>query len=311
MFYIFFFRYLATGQSYRSLAFDFRISHSRISTIVKEVLSSICEKLVPVLLPTPTENDFKSRAQQFWERWNFPNCVAAIDGKHIRVVCPKKYGSLFFNYKNYFSIVLLALVDAKYKFLAIDVGSYGKEGDSGIFSKSSMGKRIYSGQFGLPQACELPGSNKCLLYVIVGDEAFRLHKHVMKPYNRAQAKDFEKGVFNYRLSRARRVSENAFGLLSQIFRVFYTPIAINPDTCDALITAACCLHNLIRDGYETTNVQNNFYEDFESDNINNMFPLARHGGFANAEGFEVRDSFKSFFNNEGKVHWQNLTVLRS
>lgn len=295
------------------MAFDFRISHCTISTIVKEVVSSICEKLVPVFLPSPTETYFKSRALEFWERWNFPNCVGAIDGKHVRIVCPKKSGSLFFNYKNYFSIVLLAIVDAKYKFLAIDVGSYGKEGDSGIFSKSSIGKRIYSEQFGLPQASQLPGSNKCLPFVIVGDEAFRLHTHIMKPYNRAQAKeDFEKGVFNYRLSRARRVSENAFGLLSQIFRVFYTPIAINPDTCDSLITAACCLHNLIRDGYESTNVQNNIHEEFESNNtINNMIPLARHGGFANAEGFEVRDSFKSFFNNEGQVQWQYKTVLRS
>lgn len=69
---------------------------------------------------------------------DFPNCVGAIDGKHVRVVCPNKSGSLYYNYKNYFSIVLLAIVDAKYKFLAIDVGSYGKEGDSGIFAKSSM-----------------------------------------------------------------------------------------------------------------------------------------------------------------------------
>jgi len=57
---------------------------------------------------------------------------------------------------------------------------YGKEGDSGIFSKSSIGKRIYSEQFGLPQAFQLPGTNKCLPFVIVGDEAFRFHTHIMK-----------------------------------------------------------------------------------------------------------------------------------
>ncbi|XP_008189418.1 uncharacterized protein LOC103311551 [Acyrthosiphon pisum] len=266
---------------------------------------------MPVLLPPPTENDFKTRASEFWERWNFPNCVGAIDGKHVRVMCPDKTGSLYFNYKNYFSVVLLAIVDAKYKFLAIDVGSYGKEGDSGIFSKSVMGQRIYTEKFGLPsEDIQLPGSDKCLPYVIVGDEAFRLHKRIMKPFNRAQAKaDFEKSVFNYRLSRARRVSENAFGLLSQIFRVFYTPIAIKPETCDLLITATCCLHNLIRDGYEATNTQIGHQELTNMQTT--MQPLARFGGYGNVEGFEVRDAFKCFFNGEGKVNWQNHVVSRT
>lgn len=71
---------------------------------------------MPTLLPPPTEKDFRTRALEFWDRWNFPNCIGAIDGKHVRVVCPNKSGSLFYNYKNYFSIVSLAIVDAKYNF---------------------------------------------------------------------------------------------------------------------------------------------------------------------------------------------------
>lgn len=206
---------------------------------------------------------------------------------------------------------MLAIVDAKYKFLVIDVGSYGKEGDSCIFSKSVMGQRIYTEQFGLPaENTQLPGSDKCLPYVIVGDEAFRLHKRIMKSFNRAQAKaDFEKSVFNYRLSRSRRVSENAFGLLSQIFRVFYTPIAIKPETCDSLITATCCLHNLIRDGFEETNTQIGHQELINMHS--NMQPLARFGGYGNVEGFEIRDAFKCFFNGEGKVNLQNQVVSRT
>jgi len=58
---------------------------------------AICENLMPVLLPPLTENDFKTRASEFWERWNFPNCVGAIDGKHVRVMSPDKTGSLYFN----------------------------------------------------------------------------------------------------------------------------------------------------------------------------------------------------------------------
>jgi len=106
----------------------------------------------------------------------------AIDGKHVRIKCSNNTGSLFFNYKDYFSIVLLALVDANYKFITIDVGSFGREGDSGIFLKTTMGKNILNGTFGFPEDAQLPGSEKILPHVIIGDEAFRLHTHIMKPY---------------------------------------------------------------------------------------------------------------------------------
>jgi len=110
----------------------------------------------------------------------FPNCILAIDGKHVRIRSPSNSGSLFHNYKDYFSIVLLAMVDANYKFVAVDIGSFGKEGNSGIFLKSNMGKQILNGTFKFPKDCNLPGSDKVAPHVIVGDEAFRLHKHIIR-----------------------------------------------------------------------------------------------------------------------------------
>lgn len=108
------------------MAFAFRISASYISIIVKETLAEMTEKLVPIFLPQLTLEDKKHKAEEFYNKWNFPNCIGAVDGKHIRILCPKKSSSLFFNYKDFFSTVLLAVVDANYKFIYIDVGSYGK-----------------------------------------------------------------------------------------------------------------------------------------------------------------------------------------
>lgn len=98
------------------------------------------------------------------------------------------------------------------------------------------------------------------------------------------------------------MTENAFSLLSQIFRVFYQPINIEPSTCDDLIVVACCLHNMLRETYLEENGR--AYQEFDSSEpipTNNMIPIAREGGFINADGFVVRDSFKDFFNNEGAV----------
>ncbi|CAI6362645.1 unnamed protein product [Macrosiphum euphorbiae] len=298
---------MATGESLRSLAFSFRISQSYITRILQLVFKSLSSRLTPILIPSPSKEDLLRISAEFWTRWNFPNCVGAIDGKHIRIFCPRKTGSLFFNYKDFFSIVLLAIVDANCKFIYVDIGAYGKEGDSGIFTKSSLFKRIQQGEY-FPDCAKLPNSEQSLPYVHVGDEAFRLEPHMMRPYTRGEARnDYEKTIFNYRLSRARRTSENSFGLLSQIFRVFYTPIALKTETVDNLVLSACCLHNLLRNRYlETTN---NYYYEFDNSEIppsQSMIPLARSGGYANFDGFFVRDKFKCYFNStQGAVPWQD------
>lgn len=304
---------MATGESFRSLAFAFRISHSYISTLVKETLLAICKHLVPIFIPSPSKEVLKRNAEEFWERWNFPNCVGAVDGKHIRIFSPSKSGSLYFNYKDYFSIVLLALVDANYRFMVVDVGSYGKEGDSSIFNKSLLGKKILYSEDFFPISQTLPKSNRKMPFVVVGDEAFRLHKHIMKPFNKLSANaDKRKTVFNYRLSRARRVSENAFGLLSQVFRVFYTHIAISPDVCDNLIFAACCLHNLLREAYLEKNGHPHYeyHSNEQTSKTNTLQNFCRTGGFQNKDGFQIREGFMTFFNEEGAVNWQDNQISK-
>lgn len=83
-------------------------------------------------LPWPTREQFSKISDEFYLKWNFPNVIGCIDGKHVRIRCPNSSGSMFYNYKDFFSIVLLALVDANSKFIGIDIGSYGREGDAGI-----------------------------------------------------------------------------------------------------------------------------------------------------------------------------------
>lgn len=175
---------------------------------------------------------------------NFPT-VGAIDGKRESIFSLAS-GSLYYNYKNFFSIVLLAVTDGNYTLIFIDVGSYGTEGDSGIFDKSDVGKLFASGSM-FPPSSKLPNSDILMPYVFVGDQTFRMHPKMKKSFSRRIAStDNQKAIFNYSLSRAHRVSENIFTLLSQMLRIFYSPISIKSQTTGDLIIVACCLHNLLR-----------------------------------------------------------------
>lgn len=92
-------------------------------------------------------------------------------------------GSLFYNYKNYFSIVLLAIVDVNYKFIYIDVGAFGKESDSTIFEKSNFFKKLENNELNIPKTQSLPGTNTKMPYIFIGDEAFSLSSNVMRHFS--------------------------------------------------------------------------------------------------------------------------------
>lgn len=123
-------RYMATGETHASLSYSFRICRSWICNIIKEVLHAMKTNLF-FTLPSPTREQFEFNGSEFEKRWNFPNVMGCLDGKHIRIRSPSKTGSLYYNYKDFFSVVLLALVGPDYKFVGIDVGSFGREGDAG------------------------------------------------------------------------------------------------------------------------------------------------------------------------------------
>ena len=129
--------------------------------------------------------------------------------------CPRKSDSLYYNYKGFLSIVLMAACDGNYNyFTLVDIGQYGSNNDSGVLSNSEMGKAFEDGTINFPAAIHLPGCDQLpsLPYFLVGDEIFALKPWLMHPYPGRNIPE-EKSIFNYRLSRARRVIENRFGIL--------------------------------------------------------------------------------------------------
>lgn len=116
-----FVRYLASGDSNKSIGYSYRTGDRTVAKTVNEVSIAIWRNMQQLYLPQPTREMWISIASDFETRWHFPYCFGAIDGKHVVIKKPNKSGSLFFNYKHDFSIVLMAAVEAHYKFTFIDI----------------------------------------------------------------------------------------------------------------------------------------------------------------------------------------------
>ncbi|XP_028132028.2 uncharacterized protein LOC114327552 [Diabrotica virgifera virgifera] len=294
-------RFLASGESYRSLMFSTRIHESTISIIVPEVCQVIYNKLKDEYMKMPqTVNEWQQVANAFENLWQFPMCLGAIDGKHINFRAPRSSGSYYYNYKGQFSIVLMAVANAEYKFLYINVGVNGRMSDGGVFRESSLKKAMERNLLNFPPDQNLPRSNSGVPYVFVCDDAFPLSERIMKPYPSRNLSN-DKRIFNYRLSRARRVIENAFGIMSNRFRVLLSTINLGPDKVETITLACCVLHNFLIS-------KNSSYAESETESINprlnNLNQL--QGGNRPAEmALSVRDKFKNYFMNEGSVPWQN------
>ncbi|GLV37437.1 uncharacterized protein CBL_10597 [Carabus blaptoides fortunei] len=120
-------RYLATGESYQSLMYSTRIPACTISKIIPECCEAIYNVLKDKHLKVPNnEEGWNSIAHAFLEKWNIPNCLGALDGKHVEFEASKQSGSMYWNYKQSNSIVLLALVDANYNFIYVHAWTNGR-----------------------------------------------------------------------------------------------------------------------------------------------------------------------------------------
>ncbi|XP_039748888.1 protein ALP1-like [Pararge aegeria] len=292
-------RFLATGNTYSDLHVTYRMGVTTISKIVKEVCCEIWEKLREECIPQPTTQMWQRISAEFEMYANFPNCCGAIDGKHIRIVNPAGGGSMFYNYKHFYSIVLLAMCDANYCFTYVNIGSCGKNSDSTIFQNSVLFQQLERNNLRLPAPKYLQGSNIVAPHIIIGDGAFGISNYVMKPYLRNDMSHKQK-IFNYRLSRARRYIECTFGILSNKFRVFHTPMNVSFSNAKTIVKACCVLHNFIRvrDGYNGNDLLS------ISGLIDmNLQPVSRTGN-------TLREVFADYFiSPAGSVSWQDRQIF--
>ncbi|KAK3744611.1 hypothetical protein RRG08_062261 [Elysia crispata] len=177
-------RYLASGTSFQHIGYNYRVSHNDTGFIVSETCRVIWERLTPLCLPIPDRDTWERIADEYYR--NFPNCVGSIDGTHQEIQFPKHAGSLYFNYKDYHSLVVQAVADANYNFVVLDIGDYGRNSDGSIFRESAFGQDFENNRLDLPPPKPLPNTDQELPFVFLADEAYPLRENLITPYARRQ-----------------------------------------------------------------------------------------------------------------------------
>ena len=209
------------------------LGKSTVYGIVKEVseaiVSRMWQKMVVCNMPKSLEN-LKETMTGFEEQWQFPCCFGAVDGCHLPIKCPNgglESAKEYHNFKNFFSIVLMAIADSNYRFIWASSGYLGNSHDAIIFQSTKFYSKMLN-QTLIPHYYKEENDN--VIYpTLLGDSAFPFLPWLMKPYTNTVLTR-EQRYFNYRLSRARMVAEGAFGQLKGRWRILMRKNECNIET---------------------------------------------------------------------------------
>ena len=201
------------------------------------MVTCIVRVLMPKHIKWPQVDKLQEVIDVFEHKWGYPQCAGAIDGSHIPILAPQNFHTDYFNRKGWHSIILQGVVDGNYRFTDITVGWPGSVHDARVFSNSTLFKKGQNGSLFLETTRIIEGVNVPLH--IIGDPAYPHLKWLMKAFSDTGRLSQLQSTFNYRLSRARNVVENAFGRLKGRWRCL-----LKRNDCELefvkLQVAACC-----------------------------------------------------------------------
>lgn len=214
----------------------------------------------------------------------------------------------------------MATVDADYNFTFVDIGCQGRISDGGVFGNTILSKKLDKQELKLPPCSPLNGREKPVPYVFVADAAFPLKDNIMKPYAGYHPKGSTQRIFNYRLSRARRIIENTFGIASSVFRVLRKPMLLEPEKAKYVVMAIVSLHNFLRRSKTSRNIytpRGSFDTELldgaiipgvwrnEEQSTSSFLPLRNVPRRTKLSCQKARDEFAQYFMTNGAVSWQN------
>ena len=235
--------YICHGESFVEVAATFHIGPSTVGKIVHEIIHALTKPLARDSIVFPEGQQLLKTMRQFEELSGLPQCAGAVDGTFMRIVKPEDYGDLFWCYKGYPALILLACVDSKGLFTFVDIGLPGSVGDAAAYNNSQLKRNINNGVWLNAPSWQYQGTT--VRPYIVGDSAFTLSTTLMKIYPDNGGLPARHTSFNYAQIRTRRVVECAFGRLKKRFGVLSDCRCNDPVFASEIGLLCCSLYNVI------------------------------------------------------------------
>ena len=232
---------LATCAEYRTIGHLFGIARCTVCVIVHQTVDAIVKTLLRSYIKFPTGPNLENTVADFEKKWHFP-CAGAIDGSHIPIRPPALNHTDYYNRKGFYSVILQGVVDANYLFRDIHVGWPGSVHDARVFVNSSLYQKANNKEILQGHVLDING---CLVSpFMVGDSGYPLLSWLVKPYPHNGNLSSQQKTYNYRMSRARIVTENAFGRLKARWRRLAKQNDMEVKRVPYVVAACCVLHNI-------------------------------------------------------------------
>ncbi|CAN7981050.1 unnamed protein product, partial [Ixodes pacificus] len=224
----------------RTIAHLFGVGRSTVNGIYREFCATVVAKLEQSTVTMVRQSELHNHMLEFEAVCGFPSAIGALDGCHLAVSPPKDQDCDYHNYKGWYSVILLAIVDHRYVFRYVNVGLPGRCDDAHVYRHSRLPALLSKLQAQTP----LVVNGTAVPPIVLCDQAFPLTPNLMKPFPHGTVLTPAQGDFNYCLSKARRVVENAFGRLKARFRSIMKRTETKIENVNTLVRTCCILHNI-------------------------------------------------------------------
>ena len=282
---------LATCGEYRTIGHLFGVARSTVCVIVHDTCEAIVKLFRSKYIQFPTGENLQQVIYGFESKWQMIQCAGAIDGCHIPVKPPAQNHTDFYNRKGWYSIILQGVVDHNYLFTDVMVGWPGSVHDARVLANSNLYYKAINKKKLNSNHIKILG--KDIYPYLLGDSAYPLNTWLMKPFPHNSVLSDSQKSYNYRLSRARIVVENAFGRLKARWRRLLKQNDMNVAYVPQVVMACCILHNICEIHGDT------FVESWLSTVEQGLDePTSSATQAATWEAKDIRDTLLEYFNTQ-------------
>jgi len=284
---------LATCSEYRTIAHLFGVARCTVCMIVHDTCKAIISTLQKTFISFPRGQELKAAAEGFKSKTGMIQCVGSIDGCHIPITPPALNHTDYYNRKGWYSVVLQGIVDSNYLFRDVCVGWPGSVHDARVFSNSGIFTKLTSEK--VLDCNYLRIQDKNISLFLIGDSAYPLKTFLMKPFAFNTALTNQQKVFNYNLSKARIVVENAFGRLKARWRRLTKRNEMNVSNVPHIVTACCVLHNICEIFGDA--IPDGWVDATSNDSLEQPSTIASPGERPENDAKTVRQILVDYYNN--------------